>query len=173
MNVCGKLRVCQTFAVFSCYVAIREIKPNDHNRRLLTRPMFFDFKFSTLKIQLSEHLNPVENSVYQFSVSCFHSVKPCLTRHQRKAFYFQQLGLGTVDASVSGLGGCPYARGASGNVATEDVVYMLHGMGIETVCFHFNEIKMNVTQIYCVSLCHSKCIRIIRDRHVSTVIRAL
>ncbi|XP_054743202.1 hydroxymethylglutaryl-CoA lyase, mitochondrial [Anastrepha obliqua] len=37
-----------------------------------------------------------------------------------------------VDSSVSGLGGCPYARGASGNVATEDVVYMLHGMGIET-----------------------------------------
>ncbi|XP_022788858.1 hydroxymethylglutaryl-CoA lyase, mitochondrial-like [Stylophora pistillata] len=43
-----------------------------------------------------------------------------------------QLGVWTVDASVSGLGGCPYARGASGNVATEDVVYMLHGMGIET-----------------------------------------
>ncbi len=38
-----------------------------------------------------------------------------------------------VDASVAGLGGCPYAPGASGNVATEDVVYMLHGMGIETV----------------------------------------
>ena len=37
-----------------------------------------------------------------------------------------------VDASVAGLGGCPYAKGASGNVATEDVVYMLHGMGIET-----------------------------------------
>jgi len=37
-----------------------------------------------------------------------------------------------IDASVSGLGGCPYAPGASGNVATEDVVYMLHGMGIET-----------------------------------------
>jgi len=33
---------------------------------------------------------------------------------------------------VSGLGGCPYAKGASGNVATEDVVYMLHGLGIET-----------------------------------------
>ncbi|KAL9962389.1 hypothetical protein ACROYT_G031488 [Oculina patagonica] len=43
-----------------------------------------------------------------------------------------QLGVRTVDASVSGLGGCPYARGASGNVATEDVVYMLHGMGLET-----------------------------------------
>lgn len=43
-----------------------------------------------------------------------------------------QYGIGVVDASVSGLGGCPYADGASGNVATEDVVYMLHGMGIET-----------------------------------------
>lgn len=43
-----------------------------------------------------------------------------------------QLGVATVDASVAGLGGCPYAKGASGNVATEDVVYMLHGMGIET-----------------------------------------
>lgn len=42
------------------------------------------------------------------------------------------LGLATVDSSVAGLGGCPYAKGASGNVATEDVVYMLRGMGIET-----------------------------------------
>lgn len=37
-----------------------------------------------------------------------------------------------VDSSVAGLGGCPYARGASGNVATEDLVYMLEGMGIQT-----------------------------------------
>ena len=37
-----------------------------------------------------------------------------------------------VDSSSAGLGGCPYAKGASGNVASEDVVYMLHGMGIET-----------------------------------------
>jgi len=41
-------------------------------------------------------------------------------------------GVAVVDSSVSGTGGCPYARGASGNVATEDVVYMLHGMGIST-----------------------------------------
>ena len=41
-------------------------------------------------------------------------------------------GVAVVDCSVSGTGGCPYARGASGNVATEDVVYMLHGMGIAT-----------------------------------------
>jgi len=43
-----------------------------------------------------------------------------------------EIGIYKVDASVAGLGGCPYARGASGNVATEDVVYMLHGMGIGT-----------------------------------------
>jgi len=41
-------------------------------------------------------------------------------------------GITTIDSSVAGLGGCPYARGASGNVATEDVVYMLHGLGLET-----------------------------------------
>ena len=43
-----------------------------------------------------------------------------------------ELGIATFDASVAGLGGCPYAKGATGNVATEDVVYLLHGLGIET-----------------------------------------
>ena len=43
-----------------------------------------------------------------------------------------ELGVATFDASVAGLGGCPYAKGATGNVATEDVVYLLHGLGIET-----------------------------------------
>ncbi len=43
-----------------------------------------------------------------------------------------QHGIATVDASVAGLGGCPYAKGASGNVATEDVVYMLDGLGIDS-----------------------------------------
>lgn len=37
-----------------------------------------------------------------------------------------------MDSSVAGLGGCPYAKGASGNVATEDVVYMLNGLGVKT-----------------------------------------
>ena len=41
-------------------------------------------------------------------------------------------GVAVVDSAVAGVGGCPYARGASGNVASEDVVYMLHGLGIET-----------------------------------------
>jgi hydroxymethylglutaryl-CoA lyase len=43
-----------------------------------------------------------------------------------------QMGISTVDASVAGLGGCPYADGAAGNVATEDVVYMFDGLGITT-----------------------------------------
>jgi len=43
-----------------------------------------------------------------------------------------EMGVWHFDTSVAGLGGCPYAKGATGNVATEDVVYMLHGMGIET-----------------------------------------
>ncbi|XP_027343050.1 hydroxymethylglutaryl-CoA lyase, mitochondrial-like isoform X2 [Abrus precatorius] len=43
-----------------------------------------------------------------------------------------QMGISAVDSSVAGLGGCPYAKGASGNVATEDVVYMLNGLGVKT-----------------------------------------
>ncbi|MBS1142633.1 MAG: hydroxymethylglutaryl-CoA lyase [Proteobacteria bacterium] len=43
-----------------------------------------------------------------------------------------QMGMTVFDSSIAGLGGCPYAKGASGNVATEDVVYLLQGLGIET-----------------------------------------
>ena len=43
-----------------------------------------------------------------------------------------QMGVHVFDTSIAGLGGCPYAKGATGNVATEDVVFMLHGMGIAT-----------------------------------------
>ena len=43
-----------------------------------------------------------------------------------------QMGITTFDSSVAGLGGCPYAPGAAGNLATEDLVYTLHGMGIDT-----------------------------------------
>ncbi len=43
-----------------------------------------------------------------------------------------QVGIAVVDSSIAGLGGCPYAKGASGNLATEDLVYMLDGMGIES-----------------------------------------
>ena len=56
------------------------------------------------------------------------------TRGQALANIFAclELGVSVVDSSVAGLGGCPYARGATGNVATEDVVYMLDGMGVQT-----------------------------------------
>ena len=56
------------------------------------------------------------------------------TYGQALANIYASLGLGvaTFDSSIAGLGGCPYAKGASGNVATEDVVYMLQGLGIET-----------------------------------------
>lgn len=56
------------------------------------------------------------------------------TRGQALANIFAclQVGVTTIDAAVAGLGGCPYANGASGNVATEDLVYMLKGMEIET-----------------------------------------
>ena len=67
-----------------------------------------------------------------------------------------KMGLRTVDASVSGLGGCPYARGASGNVSTEDVVYMINGMGIETVrllCLYTtNSPSLSLTDLTRVSL---------------------
>nr|XP_036876715.1 3-hydroxymethyl-3-methylglutaryl-CoA lyase, cytoplasmic [Manis javanica] len=43
-----------------------------------------------------------------------------------------QMGINVVDSAVSGLGGCPYAKGASGNVATEDLIYMLDGLGLNT-----------------------------------------
>lgn len=43
-----------------------------------------------------------------------------------------EAGVSVIDTSVAGLGGCPYAKGASGNLASEDLVYMLHGMGIDT-----------------------------------------
>jgi hydroxymethylglutaryl-CoA lyase len=42
------------------------------------------------------------------------------------------MGVSVVDSSVAGLGGCPYVKGASGNVSTEEVIYMLRGLGIET-----------------------------------------
>ncbi|KZN47784.1 hydroxymethylglutaryl-CoA lyase [Pseudoalteromonas luteoviolacea] len=43
-----------------------------------------------------------------------------------------EMGISTIDSAVAGLGGCPYAKGASGNVATEDVIYLLQGLGIRT-----------------------------------------
>ncbi|KAI5663873.1 hypothetical protein M9H77_23196 [Catharanthus roseus] len=69
-----------------------------------------------------------------------------------------QMGISTVDSSVSGLGGCPYAKGASGNVATEDVLYMLNGLGIKTNV----DIRkvMLAGDFICKHLGHSSCSKV-------------
>lgn len=64
--------------------------------------------------QLAVHFHDTRGQALANVLACLHS------------------GIAVVDASVAGLGGCPYADGASGNLATEDLVYMLHGMGIDT-----------------------------------------
>jgi hydroxymethylglutaryl-CoA lyase len=71
-----------------------------------------------------------------FPEICWVTSFPSIGRHNRElvsyVFNFQQMGIAAVDSSVAGLGGCPYAKGATGNVATEDVLFMLHGLGIKT-----------------------------------------
>jgi hydroxymethylglutaryl-CoA lyase len=59
----------------------------------------------------------------------FHDTYGMAVANVHAAYRF---GLRCFDASVAGLGGCPYAKGATGNVATEDLVYLLHGLGAET-----------------------------------------
>lgn len=67
-------------------------------------------------------------SVDKFAVHCHDTYGQALPNILASLEY----GIAVVDSSVSGLGGCPYARGASGNAATEDVVYCLHGCGVQT-----------------------------------------
>ncbi len=67
-------------------------------------------------------------SVEHLAVHCHDTYGQALTN----IYAALQLGVHVIDSSVAGLGGCPFAKGATGNVATEDVVYLLHGLGIET-----------------------------------------
>lgn len=68
------------------------------------------------------------DSVEKFAVHCHDTYGQALPNILTSLDY----GIRVVDSSVSGLGGCPYAQGASGNAASEDVVYMLHGLGVQT-----------------------------------------
>lgn len=69
-----------------------------------------------------------------------HVPRECLAAHFHDTYgqalanllAVMERGIAVIDSSVAGLGGCPYAKGASGNVATEDVLYMLNGLGVET-----------------------------------------
>ena len=80
-------------------------------------------KFSHM-IQVVSDKVPVE----KLAVHCHDTYGQALAN----IFAALQLGISVIDSSVAGLGGCPYAKGASGNVASEDVLYMLQGLGIET-----------------------------------------
>lgn len=71
-------------------------------------------------------------------------------------------GVAVIDSSVAGLGGCPYAKGATGNVATEDVIYMLKGLGIET--------GINLDKLVDTAAFISKAIGVPIDSNVSTAI---
>ena len=69
-----------------------------------------------------------EISTNQLAVHCHDTYGQALTN----IYASLDEGITTIDTSVAGLGGCPYAKGASGNMATEDVIYMLHGLGLST-----------------------------------------
>lgn len=67
-------------------------------------------------------------TVDRFAIHCHNTYGQALSNILTAIGY----GIAVVDSSVSGLGGCPYARGASGNAATEDVVFMLNGLGVRS-----------------------------------------
>ncbi|MEK9942100.1 MAG: hydroxymethylglutaryl-CoA lyase [Gammaproteobacteria bacterium] len=71
-----------------------------------------------------------------------------------------ELGVTTVDTAIGGLGGCPYARGSAGNVATEDVVYMLNGLGID--CGVDLDALLDITSDLCARLNHPPASRVAR-----------
>ncbi|KAF0692971.1 Aste57867_16017 [Aphanomyces stellatus] len=80
---------------------------------------------STLKmLQATKEVVPVDKLAVHFHDTYGQALANILIALQE--------GVTVVDSAVAGLGGCPYAKGATGNVATEDVVYMLHGLGIKT-----------------------------------------
>lgn len=80
----------------------------------------------SMSSMLKEVKNVVDSS--QLAIHCHNTYGQALPN----ILTAMNAGIRVVDAAVSGLGGCPYAKGASGNVPTEDVVYMLHGLGVET-----------------------------------------
>ncbi|KAJ8321982.1 hypothetical protein KUTeg_000453 [Tegillarca granosa] len=81
-------------------------------------------RFEEVMIAANETKTPVRGYV-----SC---VLGCPYEGQVNPDKVAEMGVSVVDSSVSGLGGCPYAKGASGNVSTEDVVYLMNGLGIKT-----------------------------------------
>src|SRR5207253_7338867 len=80
--------------------------------------------------QVDDVLAPILSEVPEEKVAVhFHDTRGTALANVLRAL---QLGITTVDSSSAGLGGCPYAPGASGNLGTEDLLYLLNGMGIES-----------------------------------------
>lgn len=75
-----------------------------------------------------KEVKAVTNSTDQLAIHCHNTFGQALPN----ILTALNAGIRVIDSAVSGLGGCPYAKGASGNVPTEDVVYMLHGLGAST-----------------------------------------
>ena len=63
------------------------------------------------------------------------------------------MGVTVVDSSIAGLGGCPYAKGASGNVSTEDVIYLMNGLNIKTVSLRKSLTRIWVCKCPYIKLC--------------------
>jgi hydroxymethylglutaryl-CoA lyase len=80
--------------------------------------------------QVVEMLELLSHSIFPNQIAVhFHDTRGTALANVLAAL---QMGISTIDSSAGGLGGCPYAPGAAGNLATEDLLYMLHGMGIQT-----------------------------------------
>lgn len=94
-------------------------------------------KVEKLLEELLPHFNPQQLAMH------FHDTRGTALANILKSM---EMGITTFDSSLGGLGGCPYAKGASGNVATEDLLYMLHEMGIETGV-NFNQIMKSAQLI--------------------------
>uniref|UniRef100_A0A9L0IMC5 hydroxymethylglutaryl-CoA lyase n=1 Tax=Equus asinus TaxID=9793 RepID=A0A9L0IMC5_EQUAS len=115
-SVAGALDPAQESSQFSGlpeYVKIVEVGPRDglQNEKVIVP--------TDIKIEFINQLSQTGLSVIE--VTSFVSSR-----------WVPQMGINVVDSAVAGLGGCPYAKGASGNVATEDLIYMLHGLGLHT-----------------------------------------
>jgi hydroxymethylglutaryl-CoA lyase len=80
----------------------------------------------------STYANPSTFSIQVFGAISYTHFSECSGQALVNILVSLERGIATVDSSVAGLGGCPYAKGASGNVATEDLVYMLDGLGVTT-----------------------------------------
>ncbi|CAH9060879.1 3-hydroxy-3-isohexenylglutaryl-CoA/hydroxy-methylglutaryl-CoA lyase [Pseudoalteromonas holothuriae] len=106
------LDVCKQLLAMGCY----EVSLGD------TIGVGTPNKVHTLLSLLLEHISADKLAVH------FHDTYGQALANISKAL---EMGIATIDSAVAGLGGCPYAKGASGNVATEDVVYLLQGLGID------------------------------------------